>query len=140
MNIRVVVVGGGSWGTTVASLAAKNTPTMLWARRSEVAKEIDAHHVNSAYLPGLRLTESLRATEPGAEAECVAAAGLSLGEYTALTFAWSLLWCVGFASVGWALGDRWDGVHHAFRYVDYAVVALVLAALGYLALRLRSRR
>ena len=30
---RVAVIGAGSWGTTVASLAAANTPTVLWARR-----------------------------------------------------------------------------------------------------------
>jgi glycerol-3-phosphate dehydrogenase (NAD(P)+) len=63
MNIRVVVVGGGSWGSTVASLAARNTATTLWARRPEVAKEVDAHHTNSAYLPGFTLCESLRATD-----------------------------------------------------------------------------
>ena len=63
MNIRVVVVGGGSWGSTVASLAARNTATTLWARRPEVAKEVDTHHTNSAYLPGFKLSESLRATD-----------------------------------------------------------------------------
>ena len=28
--VRVTVLGGGSWGTTVASLAAANTQTLLW--------------------------------------------------------------------------------------------------------------
>jgi membrane protein DedA with SNARE-associated domain len=60
--------------------------------------------------------------------------------YAALTFAGSLVWCVGFASLGWALGDRWESVHQAFRYVDYAVVALVVAVLGYLTLRLHRTR
>src|SRR5215218_7657536 len=63
MKIRVAVVGGGSWGTTVASLAAKNTDTALWARRPDVAKEVDTRHANSAYLPGYRLTPALRATD-----------------------------------------------------------------------------
>jgi glycerol-3-phosphate dehydrogenase (NAD(P)+) len=63
MNIRLVVVGGGSWGTTLASLAAKNTHTTLWARRPDLAKEIDTHHTNSPYLHGFRLTPSLRATD-----------------------------------------------------------------------------
>jgi glycerol-3-phosphate dehydrogenase (NAD(P)+) len=63
VKIRVAVVGGGSWGTTVASLAAKNTETTLWARRPDIAKEIDTGHTNSAYLPGYRLTPSLRATD-----------------------------------------------------------------------------
>jgi glycerol-3-phosphate dehydrogenase (NAD(P)+) len=36
--------------------------TTLWARRAELAEEIDANHENTAYLPGIRLPESLRAT------------------------------------------------------------------------------
>lgn len=62
MKVRVVVVGAGSWGTTVASLAARNAQTTLWARRPELAKEVDTQHVNTTYLPGFRLTEALRAT------------------------------------------------------------------------------
>ena len=41
MPIRVGVVGAGSWGTTVASMAALNTPTMLWARNAETATTIN---------------------------------------------------------------------------------------------------
>ncbi|HEY4281097.1 MAG TPA: DedA family protein [Conexibacter sp.] len=48
--------------------------------------------------------------------------------YTGLTLLGSLAWCFGFAAVGWALGDRWESFHHAFRYADYAAVAAVLAA------------
>jgi glycerol-3-phosphate dehydrogenase (NAD(P)+) len=62
MNIRVVVVGAGSWGTTVASLAARNAQTTVWARSPATAEEIDRHQTNSTYLPGFRLTESLRAS------------------------------------------------------------------------------
>jgi glycerol-3-phosphate dehydrogenase (NAD(P)+) len=62
MDVRVVVLGAGSWGTTVAHLAAHNTPTTLWARSAEVADEIDTLHTNSRYLPGYRLHEALRAT------------------------------------------------------------------------------
>ena len=39
------------------------------------------------FVAGLAALESLRASDPVALADCVAAAGLSLGEYTALTFA-----------------------------------------------------
>jgi glycerol-3-phosphate dehydrogenase (NAD(P)+) len=58
----VAVIGGGSWGTTVASLAARNVPTILWSRRPEVAEEIERDHVNSEYLPGEELHPELRAT------------------------------------------------------------------------------
>jgi glycerol-3-phosphate dehydrogenase (NAD(P)+) len=59
---RVAVLGSGSWGTTVASLVARNTPTVLWARRPDIAREIDERHFNSRYLGELPLTPSLEAT------------------------------------------------------------------------------
>jgi glycerol-3-phosphate dehydrogenase (NAD(P)+) len=58
--MRVAVVGAGSWGTTVACLAARNCPTTLWARRAELAAEVDGPHTNERYLPGFSLTPSLR--------------------------------------------------------------------------------
>ena len=62
MSINVAVIGAGSWGTTVAALAAVNTPTVLWARRQELADEINRDHVNSDYLPQFPLPDRLRAT------------------------------------------------------------------------------
>jgi|SRR5947209_13751181 len=59
---RVAVVGGGSWGTTVASLVSRNAPTLLWTRRADVAEEIERDHVNSQYLPDEELDHNLRAT------------------------------------------------------------------------------
>ena len=68
MSMQVAVVGGGSWGTTVAHLCAKNAPTTLWARRPDVAAEVREHHTNSAYLAGFELTPSLHATDSLEEA------------------------------------------------------------------------
>jgi glycerol-3-phosphate dehydrogenase (NAD(P)+) len=65
---RVVVIGAGSWGTTVASIVASNAPTTLWARRSELAREICNQRENSAYLPGIALPETLHATSSLEEA------------------------------------------------------------------------
>ena len=62
MVLRVAVIGAGSWGTTVAALAAANNPTILWARRKDVADEIVTDHTNSAYLPDAKLPTALRAT------------------------------------------------------------------------------
>src|SRR5205809_1017015 len=39
------------------------------------------------YVASLAALESLRAQQPGLEADCIATAGLSLGEYTSLSFA-----------------------------------------------------
>jgi glycerol-3-phosphate dehydrogenase (NAD(P)+) len=68
MPIKVAVIGAGSWGTTVAALAAVNTPTTLWARRADLAEAITAEHRNDAYLPGFDLPEQLAATSSLEEA------------------------------------------------------------------------
>lgn len=59
---RVAVIGAGSWGTTVASHLAHNAPTVLWARRSELADELRATRVNSRYLPAHRVHDELHIT------------------------------------------------------------------------------
>ena len=67
-TIRVAVLGGGSWGTTVAHLCAHNAPTVLWARSEETAHQINTEHQNRRYLEGYQLHESLGATTDLAEA------------------------------------------------------------------------
>ncbi|HEX4015905.1 MAG TPA: NAD(P)H-dependent glycerol-3-phosphate dehydrogenase [Frankiaceae bacterium] len=61
-DIRVAVLGGGSWGTTVASLAAARTETVLWARRQSTVDAINDRHENYDYLQGLALHPRLTAT------------------------------------------------------------------------------
>ena len=68
MEIRVAVIGAGSWGTTVAHLAACRTPTILWARDPAIATEVDSAGANTRYLPGLALSSELRATASVADA------------------------------------------------------------------------
>lgn len=62
------MIGAGSWGTTVASMAARRAPTVLWARRSELASSINQSRVNSPYLPDLELPDTLTATADLVEA------------------------------------------------------------------------
>lgn len=60
---KVASIGAGSWGTAVAALIAQNGhDVLLWARREELADEINTWHANETYLPGIRLPENLRAT------------------------------------------------------------------------------
>ena len=66
--MKVTVLGAGSWGTTVATLAARRNPTTIWARDPDVAAEIDRKHANSKYLEGFQLPEGLRATSDLEEA------------------------------------------------------------------------
>jgi glycerol-3-phosphate dehydrogenase (NAD(P)+) len=60
--MRVAVIGAGSWGTSVAALAAARTETVLWARRAELADEISTSHTNPVYLPDTPLPPDLHAT------------------------------------------------------------------------------
>jgi membrane protein DedA with SNARE-associated domain len=61
-----------------------------------------------------------------------------LARYTILTLAGSAIWCFGFAGLGWALGSNYDQIHHAFTYIEIALVAAAAAALALL-LRRRLR-
>ena len=59
---RVAVLGAGSWGTALASLSAEQADTLIWARRDEVAAEINHQHTNARYLPDIPLPAALRAS------------------------------------------------------------------------------
>ncbi|QUH06382.1 NAD(P)-dependent glycerol-3-phosphate dehydrogenase [Saccharopolyspora erythraea] len=66
---KIAVLGAGSWGTTFAKvLADAGTDVTLWARRAEVAEEINSTRVNTGYLPEIVLPQRLRATDDAAEA------------------------------------------------------------------------
>ena len=68
---RIGVIGGGAWGTALAqTLSAGGRDVLLWAREREVVEDINARHVNSAFLPGATLDPKLTAT-----ADLVAVAG-----------------------------------------------------------------
>jgi len=62
MNLRVGLLGGGSWGTTVAALVARNTHATLWARDQATVDDVNLRHRNEKYLPGAALPDNLVAT------------------------------------------------------------------------------
>jgi glycerol-3-phosphate dehydrogenase (NAD(P)+) len=66
MERPVCVLGAGSWGTVVAALASG--PVRLWARRDELAREINATRRNEHYTGELAFGEDLVATASLAEA------------------------------------------------------------------------
>ena len=66
--MRVAVVGAGSWGTSVAAIAATNADTVLWARGAGVVESVNESHRNRDYLPDIDLPPSLRATSSIEEA------------------------------------------------------------------------
>ena len=58
--LRVAVLGGGSFGTVLANLAAENGhDTTLWLRDEAQLADMLATRENARYLPGFRLAESL---------------------------------------------------------------------------------
>jgi glycerol-3-phosphate dehydrogenase (NAD(P)+) len=60
---KVACIGAGSFGTTVAGLAAQNAnDVVLWCRRPELAEQINEFRVNQDYLPGIKLADGVRAT------------------------------------------------------------------------------
>jgi membrane protein DedA with SNARE-associated domain len=62
---------------------------------------------------------------------------MPLGRYTILTLIGSAVWAFALAGVGYALGASYERFHHDFRFVDYAVGAIVVALAVYLVVRWR---
>lgn len=61
--MKLGVIGGGAWGTALAQVAATgNREALLWALEQEVVEAINHRHENTAFLPGIALNPSVRAT------------------------------------------------------------------------------
>jgi glycerol-3-phosphate dehydrogenase (NAD(P)+) len=66
---QVAVLGAGSWGTTFAKiLADAGNDVRLWARRDELATEINQTRRNSDYLRGIKIPARVTATSSLSEA------------------------------------------------------------------------
>jgi glycerol-3-phosphate dehydrogenase (NAD(P)+) len=62
-ELKVAVLGGGSFGTAIANIIAANGHhTHLWMRDASAATEIETARENSRYLPGYRLNDGLHIT------------------------------------------------------------------------------
>jgi membrane protein DedA with SNARE-associated domain len=67
-------------------------------------------------------------------------ARMPLMRFTVLTLIGSLPWVLALALVGEAVGGEWESVRKGFEYVDYAILALIVIAIGALVVRRRQRR
>jgi glycerol-3-phosphate dehydrogenase (NAD(P)+) len=70
--MKILVVGAGAWGTALAMSASQNLPARhavtLWARDPQQAAAMHSQRLNSRYLPGMLLPQSLRVIDgPAAE-------------------------------------------------------------------------
>jgi glycerol-3-phosphate dehydrogenase (NAD(P)+) len=62
-DFRIGVVGGGSWGTTIADLlASKGFAVDLWVFEPEVVEQIAGLRENRLFLPGVTLSPNLTAS------------------------------------------------------------------------------
>ncbi len=62
-NLRVSVVGGGSFGTAIANLIAANGhDVVIWLRNEARATEINEDRMNSFYLPDITLNDGISAS------------------------------------------------------------------------------
>lgn len=67
--VEAAVMGAGAWGTAMAKvLADAGNSVTMWARRAELAHEINTSHVSREYLPGATLPAPIRATTDAGEA------------------------------------------------------------------------
>ena len=61
---KIAVLGGGSFGTVLANIAASNGNNVsLWVRDSEQALRINSEGANSTYHPELKLSSNIAASE-----------------------------------------------------------------------------
>jgi len=67
--MKACILGAGSWGTALGSVLAWNGwDVSIWARRSEVAEDINLRRRNDRYLPGAVLPDGLKAVVGAREA------------------------------------------------------------------------
>src|SRR6185369_4867096 len=61
---RIAVIGAGSWGTALGTLAARaGHEVHLWSHNPAVVETINSEHVNPRYLKDLQIPDTVRATD-----------------------------------------------------------------------------
>ena len=62
--VKVAVIGAGSWGTTVAAIAAANADDRAVGARPGVVERVNDEHRNPDYLPDIELPADADAPRP----------------------------------------------------------------------------
>lgn len=64
MSSKVAVLGAGAWGTALGKvLADKGDDVVLWSRRGDLCRAVNADGENARYLPGVALPRNLTASD-----------------------------------------------------------------------------
>ena len=67
-SVNIGVIGAGSWGTALSDLLGeKGYRVHLWAFEPEVAENIEKNNENHLYMPGMRLSDNIKASSNLAE-------------------------------------------------------------------------
>jgi membrane protein DedA with SNARE-associated domain len=66
-------------------------------------------------------------------------ARMPLGRFSVFSLIGTIPWVVALAFAGHALGSDWTSVRKAFEYVDYVIVAAIVAGVVYAVMRRRAR-
>lgn len=61
--MKVSIIGEGAWGTAVATVLAQNKhDVLIWCYHEVAANEINNQRQNNMYMPGVRLSEKIKAS------------------------------------------------------------------------------
>ncbi len=60
----ISVIGGGAWGTALAGVVSSNgSDVVIYAREKDAVESINTFHENKPFLPGVKLSPSLKASD-----------------------------------------------------------------------------
>ena len=61
--MKITVIGEGAWGSAISTLLTNNGhDVLLWCYHENIANDINSIHQNRRYMPGLALSEKIKAT------------------------------------------------------------------------------